>query len=427
MITKDFSGFMDFGIGLDSVSGNVRGLATTRPAPQTVPTADGQRVIFGVHQTESVEDLHKVLGLAVDMEASFGMFGGSEKFTFAEESNFHSYSLFFVVSIEVHNEETHMIGEELVPAAAQLLAAGQAERFRQEFGDVYLKGIQTGGQYYAVVEVLTTDETDRTNLSNSFSAGGLFGGVAGSVDTSFDAKFEQATARRQLNISTLQAGGLSEGASQKVSPQDMVAKATAFPSEVAGHPVPYRAEFQDFQALNVPPPPNLVQIQNAKDVLAQYASRRSALLQLGSDIAYIQQHPDQFESFDSGRLNQIAAQVAEALNTITAAASQCMNDLTTCRFVVPAMPDVSQLPQRRAGAPVQVPDLRGQLFKDVAANQLFAPGGPLKLTSHPHPAALEEPGRILDVTPAPGSTVPAGSTVDCGVATLAPIQVIHHS
>ena len=391
----------------------------------TIPGTGGQTVKFTVHKTEKVEDLETSLGLSVDADASFSMFGGSDKFDFVQQAKFQSYSLFFAVSIDVMNQETHLIGEELTSTAAGLLAQGQGDRFRQEFGDFYMKGLQAGGQYFAVVEIITVDQTDQTNISNQLDGAGFFGSGGADFSTSFNSNFQKATQNRSLNISALQTGGAGGGATQAVTPGEMLTKAAKFPEEVQTNPVPYRAEFQDYQALNVPPPPNQVQIQAAKDVLAQYASKRAALLQAQNDIDFIQGQPDQFvkpgDNLDNVTLNALSKQIADALNTITQSASKCMNDITSCQFTAPDMPDLSKLPQRLISNStiIEVPnDIIGKPFDDVAASPTFAPQiGVLKITKHDVVVLFNSGnvGRIMDANPAPGSKVPPGTTVDCGV------------
>ncbi|MGA7314267.1 MAG: hypothetical protein WBX22_09865 [Silvibacterium sp.] len=424
MIIKDFSGFMDFGVGIDSVNGNVRGLATTRPDPVTVPGTGGQTVAFTVHKTEKIEDLQTALGLSVDAEASFEMFGGSEKFDFMQQAKFHDYSLFFAVSIDVMNQETHLIGEELIPTAAGLLAQGQNDRFRQEFGDFYMKGLQTGGQYFAVVEIVTLDTTDQTNISNELGGVGFFGSGVGDFQTNFNSTFQKVSSNRTLNINALQIGGAGDGAKQGVTPDEMLSKAAGFATDIKANPVPYRAEFQDFQALNVPLPPNQAQVQAAKDVIAQYASKRASLIQAQNDIDFIQQNPGQFTppggQLDNNTLNTLSQQIAVALNLITQSASRCMNDITACQFTAPVMPDLSKLPPRVSSnaTMIQVPnDIIGQLFDVVAATSTFTSQLGLKLIKHDVPVLFNSGhvGKIMDANPQPGTNVPPGTTVDCGV------------
>src|SRR5258708_5673722 len=95
---REFTSFMDFGLGIDSVSGDVRGQAVTRTPANAVPNADGQTVIFHVHSVTSITDVKKALGVSVEAKAAFIGGAGSASFNFSESSNLHSFSSFLLVS-----------------------------------------------------------------------------------------------------------------------------------------------------------------------------------------------------------------------------------------------------------------------------------------------------------------------------------------
>ena len=346
---KDFSTFMDFALGMDSVSGDVRGQAVSRMPQAPVPNTGGQTISFHVQQLETMEDLHTALGLAVDANASIGMFGGSEKFDFAQSSNFHSYSVFLMVSILVGNASQHMLGETLLPGIVDQVSTNP-DSFRAAFGDLYIKGMETGGEYYAIVEIQTSSTDDQTNISQQLDASGFFG--SDSVDTTFTSSFDKVTGSRSLTVNVFERGGAGVGAAQSVDVGTMLNKAMNFPVAVQTSPVAYRVELQDYVSLDLPPPPNAVDIQNAKDVLQDDASQRNVLLQFRNDLAYIRSHPDQFET-PTTDLNTLDNQAADALNQISKAASACLNDIKVCQFVKVTMPDAGKLP-KRLGRPAPV-------------------------------------------------------------------------
>ena len=57
--TRAFTSFMDFALGVDSVSGDIRGQAVTRIPAAPVPNADGQTVMFHVQSVTSSADVKK--------------------------------------------------------------------------------------------------------------------------------------------------------------------------------------------------------------------------------------------------------------------------------------------------------------------------------------------------------------------------------
>jgi hypothetical protein len=344
---RAFGGFMDFALGINSVSGDIRGQAVTRTPAAAVPNADGQTVIFHVHSVTSTEDIKKALGVSAEVSAAFIGGGGSASFDFAESSNIHSFSSFLLVSSNVTNASTHMLNEEILPVAAALVAAGQSDRFREEFGDRYIKGIETGGAFFAIIEVQTTDSTDQTNVAASLSVEAFIGG-AEQLKSHFNSSNLSSLSTHHLDINSLQVGGQAASAQQFTTADQMLDAAAKFATTVHDHPVAYRVELQDYQSLNLPPPPNAADIQNAKDVLSDCASRREAWLRFRNDIAFTMNNPTQFET-PASDLSALDGQAAKALNTINLGASACLNDLKACKFSDVAEPDRSKLPNRKAG------------------------------------------------------------------------------
>jgi hypothetical protein len=417
---RDFADFMDFGLGIDDVNGNIRGLAVTGSDKGQVGT--GQNVKFICKKTESLEELHQGIGVSVEGSGYYGLFGGSDKFKMAQDASFKSYSVFLFVDIIVQNPSKHLIGEQLAPTPSALLSAGNFDRFRQEFGDFYIKGIKMGGEYCAIVEIETTDSSDQTNISNKLETAGFFGAGGADLATTFSSEFAKVTVDRTLSVNSVQIGGAGAGAKQAVDPGEVIAKAQNFPSQVLSDPVAYQVELQDYTALDIPAPPNAIDMQNAKDVLQKFATDRDTLVQFLNDIGFIKQHPEQFENFDNNALDALEQGIASTLNQITKAASQCLNDVRQCAFQSVTIPSQNQLPKRKAGQPpppkfVTIPDwgvLETAEIGGVDNSGISIPsaqqlGLVLNIITVLDPS--HDTGDIVKTQPPVGTSVPVGSTV----------------
>ncbi len=433
---------MDFGLGYNSAIDDIRGLAvsggTIKPAGDGKD--DGQTVIFHVHSVSSMSDVKQSLGVSVEAAAVFLGGGGSASFDFSESSSLHSFSAYLLVSSFVTNASTHMLGEQLSDQGNKLVANGQMDtRFVEEFGDLYIKGIESGGTFFATIEVQTTDSTDQTKVAASLSVNAFVGGGAESLKSHFNSDSMQSLSTHHLEINSLQVGGKGASARQFLTVDEMLAAATNFAATVAGNPVSYRVELQDYQSLNLPPPPNAADLQNAKDVLADCGARREAWLQYRNDIAFILANPTQFDTppVDLSVLDQ---ESATALNQIKKSASTCLNAIQSCEFVATSLvPDRSKLPTRKATPGiVLVPKFEGRLLSEVNAlakeagvdfdfpepdgpDDTFSTGDPRPLQfggapEHPenHPHSDDEI-IIIRQRPLGGVSVPFGTVVDLAV------------
>jgi hypothetical protein len=354
MGVRDFREFMDYGLGIDDASGNIRARAVDHGDPVPVPETGGQTVLFRLHKSETVEDVHKAIGLSVDGAAAYGLFAASDKFDFAESSNFQTYSLFLVVAITVTNTSRHILDEKLVDAGKTLLGQGTDagnKRFREEFGDIYIKGVETGGEFMAIVEIETRSDQEKQDISNKLEAGGFFGVGGADLASTFTSNFAQVTSNATLNINSFQRGGEGEGAVQQISVGALIEKARTFAIQVMQRPVSYRVQTQDYLALDLPTPPNVIDLQNAKDVLQRYETQRATLLQALNDANYVMSHSDQFEPFSADALTKFTQGISTSLNNISKSASSCVNDIRSCKFDEEPVPDRNLLPKRKPPPP----------------------------------------------------------------------------
>jgi hypothetical protein len=86
-----------------------------------------------------------------------------------------------------------------------------------------------------------------------------------------------------------------------------------YAAQVQAKPVAYSALILDYGTLDLPPGPNLIDVENAYTVLQQFARRRTALLNLLNNIDYVRENQDQFVSPDLPALNSAADDIANSL------------------------------------------------------------------------------------------------------------------
>jgi len=398
---------MDFAVGVDTPSGEARNTAVTG-SPSPIPGAGGSIADFQMHQIETVDDLMDSLGISASASGGCGLFSASARLDFAKNCHVHSSSVFVFVAVTVTLAFQSIKQPGISDTAGALLSNGQTDRFQAQFGDMFVRGIQTGGQFVGLIEVITRDETDKQSVSV-----GLQGSyTAFKVSGEFDQTFTQTVTSHQTTVRCHIEGG--QDSPIPVQIDEMMDAATKFPGTVPGNAIPYTALLDSYSILPIPDPPNFIDLQQQKDVLTRCATLRNQDLMLLNEIGYIASHPAEFPGAGNFNLNQIANDLNADLDTVAAAASVALNNpknatLPTDLKVAAPPP----LPTRLAGALVTVPDLIGQDFDTVAAqNPIFAPQtGALGLTQHDNPLSLNH--TIVRMTPPPGSIVPQGTVIDC--------------
>jgi hypothetical protein len=353
MQERFFAPGMDAGIGVNLLTGEALVQAVTGTV--VTPEAAGQTVTSRIVRVEDIESLHTSLGVDVSASGSYMGFSASAKVDFADSCGFNSHSIYLFVSVVVTNSLTRINAPSLIPEAFALLQNGKPDRFRQRFGDVYVAGIHTGGEYFAVYQITGTSETDKESLAIAVTA--CFNGLIASADLSVQVNKakESTNSHLDMRVFTFQNGGADTTADQ--DPGQIMAKAHNFAPSLAGanarFAIPYSILPESYLTLNLPNDnANLIDIENQKEMLARNFKLRNQLELLINDIDYIlfstAQNYDEFEPFDMAALSAERTRLAADFDRITKEASNCMRDATSCHLAT--FEGLSQpLPRKRAG------------------------------------------------------------------------------
>jgi hypothetical protein len=278
MATVNIVSGMDYGIGVDGLGGKVRGNAVTTPPPRAiVGTGEGQEILLVISQVESQEDLNKALNISADISAGFSFFGGDAKFAFSQNCQYHSYSVWLVAHISVQNSFQQMnVGDvQLKPNALNLLSNGQEPRFREQFGDLFVLGIQTGGEVSVVLEIETTSVSDSYDVQTAVSGSGVIGTFPISASGQVNSSLQQSTMNHKTNLYINQLGGNPLGS---LNISTLVTQLFGFASSVKtsqGKSVPYTAYLQNYKVLDLPVAPNWVDLEAARENISMLLKDRA--------------------------------------------------------------------------------------------------------------------------------------------------------
>ncbi len=343
---------MDFGFGVNDATGEARHIAVT--GVLKIPFGGSAQTVTGdLTKIENTESLQKSLKLSIDAEGSYGLFAAYNKFDYVTDTKVNDHQVYILLRVIVENPFSQIENEELVDSAKTLLMNDDKARFREEFGDLYVKGVITGGEFYAVIFVETHSETDQTSVSDTLEAGGVIGAGAFDVAAQVSSNVKKVSETHAVRIHVFQRAGSESTASFETDIDKVIERARTFPTIVKNNPFPYRVLLQDYLALDLPKPPDFLQLQNAKEVLQEITSLRTPLFTIVNNIDFILSHPDQFENpAPNVNLNGVRDTVASAIQKLTDAGSQCIQDINKC--AVPTglnLTDLTNLtlPKRKGG------------------------------------------------------------------------------
>jgi hypothetical protein len=293
-------------------------------------------------------------------------FSGSAKMQFAQECSVTQYCLYAVLAVEVINSCVTVDDPALVQDATDLLKASDMARFRQRFGNRYISGLKTGGEYYAVYRVQSFDQEERTSISAKIAASFHNPLLSASLNSDIESSKKTSQNELDVNVFVYEAGGIS---TTETDLAQMIDKAHAFPTLVSGDKaISYQVLLDEYTGLELPGDNlNFFDQEKQTECLLFNTRMLNDFNSLINDIDFIRQHMDRFHNPDGSAPDDQALQDARKscvtiVGQLESAISACMKDATTCSHFLQTTDDfVNKLPILRfpkAGM-VHLPNLVG--------------------------------------------------------------------
>src|SRR5262249_16158264 len=258
--------------------------------------AGGQQSVSSFVRIDDLQTLHETIGVNVDAGGSYFGVGGDVKVQYAKECNMSQFATHVMVRVSVQDAFENFDDPALSPDANDLLknvGDTQSARFRQRFGDVFIDGLQKGGEYFATWEIVSVDQSVRERIASHVEAG--FNDVLASAHLDVDVQHTSASTSShvEVRVHVFQNGSIDH-TDQTMS--DIMQKARNYPPSVEGElAVPFAVSLADYKALRLPNDSfNFLDIQNQRDVLAENARKRFEFLTRRNSISYARQHPQEF-------------------------------------------------------------------------------------------------------------------------------------
>ncbi len=332
----EFTDGMKFGLGYNGLTGGVLPSPAVTGSTSALSGAAGQGATIDCLTIEDVESLHKSLGISVDAGGSYMGFSGSAKVDYVHSCDLSSFSTYVLVRVSVQDAFESIDSPVFSQDASDLLKAGNTDRFRQRFGDSYIEGIRKGGEYFAIYQLTSTDQSEKESLAVSVHA--AFNGVLASaqLNTAINSAVSSSKSHLEVQVHVFRQGAITTA---DLSVEDIMATARQFPVAVSGDKAfPYAVQLQDYTALKNPNDNfTFYDIQQQQDVLADLAKKRFGFLTLRDNISYILKHSDAFANPDGSAVDRDALSntfddVTSQINTMETEASACARDAGQCKF-----------------------------------------------------------------------------------------------
>lgn len=402
------------GQGFNALSGEFVGTGV-EVVEKVEQLATGGHADYGLEITESHTSFMSSLGLSMDASGRYGLAAADGKFELAQRAAFNTSSTYVVASCRVQNA-METVGKGRIVGEYRHFLEKKVE-FEKAFGSHFARGIQTGGEFYVVLKVTSTDKQTQSSLSAEFHA--ECQGLAASGE--FNASFQKANASQssetKTTIISYQKAGRDGELSYVSNPTEIIQRMRDF-STIARHsPFGYEVEVAEYVTLPLPEI-NLQAIEDREFSLADCARLRLKYITVRNDIEFARENRLFFDDLPPNEeLSQWYEMYTRALAKVQMHAQKIAG-----RLIDPVVFDLKAaepgliLPLvnfRRVDQPsnIVVPAVTGKSVAD-AKRQLAGVGLVAESSSRP----LDAPGgnplqTILSQEPAPGSVVPPGTRI----------------
>jgi hypothetical protein len=335
METLEYIGGMNLAVGFNTATHDIH------PTPaldkvdivRDVIAANGQEVLQRIELASSTLSLSKQLNISATTTLKFaGIASGSFKIDFINSFKQNSYSVYIFVNTKVKNRERllDLSKSKLRPEAAQLYM-NSSQDFIQQYGNSFVYGYTTGGEFLGILEIESSSSEDFQDIKSKLSGKGVFGSFSGSASASFQQALNEITQGYTINCSLMRTGSHG-GILQNINAEELIQKALSFPTEVENdRGCPYTVIVIPYEHIEHPIGAPLDVVQQA-EVLEKLAELRLQFTKIQNDLEFAIAHNEQFPGVSINELNERFNKISNEVSKITTAARVCFDDKTRCNL-----------------------------------------------------------------------------------------------
>jgi len=416
----------DIGIGVASATGSPMALGAVGEVtpPQVGPGGSGS---FTFRRVDSNEELESELDISADVSAGIGLFSASASFDFSKKCKIQSSSLTVVVAAKETFAFQQMDSPRLTDPAARLVEEGKKAQFAEQFGEYFVRGINSGGRFVGVVRIDTKSKQSKTDVDLALS--GSYG-LTMSADVRAKISETLKTASARIEGFYIHDGGEVTTRLTSNDPVELLSQLykamDEWTASISSKAKAYTVTLAPYVIALGPDPPNVAEFEHQRDILIRCAKLRSQTLDKLNLIDYIldPNHMNEFEIVPPPQgpdLAGLQAALAGDLDVIAETASFAINNIkracdpeTFMRqvkgiadFKLTALP--ANLPEHTGGT-VAAPPATSTSFtipdwKTMA--EVDDLGGLLNIVVLAEFDDTRPTGTIVRISPPPGTTIVA--------------------
>jgi hypothetical protein len=350
----------DIGRGFNSDTGLAVGVALDFDSPSIVQSQESSS---SCEIVTSHEELMDSLHLSAQAEGHYLFASASVKTDFSKTTKYNTVSTFVVARTLINNNViSRGHNFRITPTAKALLDSHQDASFHTAFGDSFVRGLVTGGEFYAVMRITSVETSRQESLAVSLkatidtpTAGGSF---SGDLKTAQD----ETNGRTEFSVVFYQAGGAGQAEiGTTLNVDEIKQRLHDFPTAVLNHPFNYLTEVATYDTVPIPVPTK-EQTDAFLLALSDAEQQKLRFIETHNDIEFAIDHPDYFDDLiPLAELQSAKEAYLQGINAVIAHEIKLANG----QIDPPQLFDPS-----KATPPITLPTIRlhkkiiGKTFKD---------------------------------------------------------------
>lgn len=224
---------IDFAVGFDTLSEEVRKSAVQTPSVQT--NQGNQEVSFKISLIPNSRVLAKELGF---LNGGSTIFNETQKASFIRENKINDYSLTYLLYVKVKNSSSSLKNPvELSQEAKDILLAkgkkaDKIKKFRDLYGDSFIKEIIYGGDFIGLIQISTKSKYDYKNIKDEIN----FIGLKWNKKDALLKAFKDIAKTHEVNIKNIVLSDLNIIPADNLD--ELFKNAELFPGKIYNHGIP---------------------------------------------------------------------------------------------------------------------------------------------------------------------------------------------
>jgi hypothetical protein len=323
---------MNIGYGFNTATYNIHSPALDDvSSTRDVIGAGGQEVYFRVELSSSTLSLSQQLNISARAKLKYGVTAsGSLKTNFFSRFKQNSFSIYVFVQAVVTNKQTLLdLSKIKLKSSAASLFTSSPENFAQQFGDSFIYGLITGGEFLGILEIESSSASEFREIKAKLSGKGSYGLFSGSAKVSFEQSLESITSEYQMKATILRQGGTGSVIGS-VTSKELIDEALAFPEKVKDDEgYPYTALVIPYNHIERPVSSPL-DLTNQTSTLERLGTWRERFIKYQNDLEFALDHADQFPGIDTSQVSERYTKINEEISKVVESARACFTDQTKC-------------------------------------------------------------------------------------------------